>query len=520
MLVDLAAKSAEVYRRIELQVRLEQRPDLQAIARACFAVDVAEWINDWCWSYSPKDLTIPTEPFQLSLKQAEMIRWIDRLILEGQEGVLEKSRDVGVSWTLALYALNRFLFVPGFKTTLASYEAAKVDHLGDPDSLFEKIRIAMDMLPRWQLPQGWDVARHDNFMRLVNPENDNTIVGEVGRNIGRGGRSTLLIADEAAYLEHFPSAARAVSANADAKIWASTAPANGMANGFYLKREATRQRDPTLLFRMHWRDDPRKTEEWAEKRKAEMDPVDWAIEHEIDYGAATERQLIRAEWVRACHELWTRYKDEDIEGTIRSGLDVGAGKAESVLATVKGPALIDLSAWRDPDAVDTASMAIDQARELRAIAVLYDATGVGFGQGAIMARMASDLKQIGVNLGEPPPKWAKVEEGDKMVPASDRFANIKAWGWWQLRERCKASWEEVEGVKGHDPSDCLLLGVTDPILDAQLTQPTWSKNLRGKVQVDKAPQGAKSPDRADALVLALLDPPPPRLLQRGQMLGI
>jgi len=502
MLVALADQGSEALRRIDLATSHASSAVLQELAKASFAEDPAGWIDDWAWSYDPRQLDMPDLPFRLSQRQRELVTWLVGVVDRGEESVLEKGRDLGVSWIMALFALNRFLFVPGFKTTFGSYQADKVDHIGDPDSIFEKMRIAMDMLPEWQWPKGWDKTRHDNYMRFVNPENGNTVIGEVGKQIGRGGRSTLMIVDEAAFVEHFRSAARAVSANADAKVWASTA--NGMANGFYLKRETTRARDPSLVFRFHWRDDPRKTEAWATRQKAEMEPADWASEHDIDYGASVERTLIRAGWVEACRELGRRHRGEFSDRPTRCGLDVGAGKAESVLATMRGPAVVAIDAWRDPDAVDTASTAVDRAREVGAAVLNYDATGVGFGQGAIMKRLGA-VKVGAINLGDSAPDDVKIDEGDKRVPASERFANLKAFGWWSLREAAKASWEVVEGVKDHPLDECLLLEVDDPVLVAQLSQPTWSKTMKGKRQVDKAPDGMKSPDRADAVVLARVE---------------
>jgi hypothetical protein len=169
----------------------------------------------------------------------------------------------------------------------------------------------------------------------------------------------LYVVDEGAFLDHAKAVARAISANADARIWVSTA--NGMANGFYDKRQGAVRRDPTLVFRFHQRDDPRKAEAWAAEARARMEPDDWASEYEIDDGASVEWQLIKAEWIEACLELGRRHGHE-ITGELRSGLDVETGKAEPVLATLRGLLLFDLSAWRDPDAVETAGAALERAR--------------------------------------------------------------------------------------------------------------------------------------------------------------
>jgi hypothetical protein len=41
---------------------------------------------------------------------------------------------------------------------------------------------------------------HDNYMRIINPDNGATITGEAGDNIGRGGRTTMYFLDEWALL--------------------------------------------------------------------------------------------------------------------------------------------------------------------------------------------------------------------------------------------------------------------------------------------------------------------------------
>ena len=63
-------------------------------------------------------------------------------------------------------------------------------------------------------------------MRLLNPANDATIIGEAGDNIGRGGSCSLFFVDEAAYLEHPALIEAALTATTDVRIDIST-PCNG-----------------------------------------------------------------------------------------------------------------------------------------------------------------------------------------------------------------------------------------------------------------------------------------------------
>ena len=150
------------------------------------------WINTWVWTYDPR-LTgrgeLPWMPFDLFKKQEECIRWMWARIEAQEEGILEKSRDVGFSWMVCALATHKWLFVPGFKTMLGSYLEDLVDKIGNPDSLFEKLRLLIDRLPPWQQPRGYTKTEHAGFMRVVNPENGNAITGGVGENMGRMERS-------------------------------------------------------------------------------------------------------------------------------------------------------------------------------------------------------------------------------------------------------------------------------------------------------------------------------------------
>ena len=77
-------------------------------------------------------------------------------------------------------------------------------------------------LPHYLKPRGFKEHTHSNYMRLFNPANDATIIGEAGDNIGRGGRCSLFFVDEAAYLEHPALIEAALTATTDVRIDIST----------------------------------------------------------------------------------------------------------------------------------------------------------------------------------------------------------------------------------------------------------------------------------------------------------
>lgn len=275
-------------RRLTLLRDLKDNPAAQAVEKEFCRRDPVHWFNNWAWTYDPRAVAnkLPAYlPFDLFPRQVDLVGWLLARVAGSEEGLVEKSRDVGWTWVAAGFALNRWLFCPGFKTTFGSRKEEYVDRIGDPDSIFEKIRLLYYRLPLWMRPVGFDPNEHDNFRRLINPANGNVIVGEAGDNMGRGGRATLYLVDEGAYIERAERVEASIVANADCRVWASSV--NGRDNLFARKRHEGGLRQEQI-FRFHWRDDPRKDDAWAAKVRATLETRIWAAEYDIDYEASAD----------------------------------------------------------------------------------------------------------------------------------------------------------------------------------------------------------------------------------------
>lgn len=179
------------------------------IERQKCAADILYWFDRHVWTYDPRltrernpDGTrkSPYVPFRLWPKQREILLQIGELVDAGEEGLIEKSRDTGATYLTAGFALHRWLFVPGFKTTFGSRKVDYVDKRDNPDSIFAKLRIMLRRQPAELLPEGFNWSQHDNYMRIVNPATGSVISGEGGEDMGRGGRSSLYVVDEAAFV--------------------------------------------------------------------------------------------------------------------------------------------------------------------------------------------------------------------------------------------------------------------------------------------------------------------------------
>ena len=159
----------------------------------------AEFINDWGMTFDPRNAErgLPTNfPFVLFPKQIELVNWVVARWKSRDDGVIEKSRDIGMTWLAAAIAHWVTFFHPGTVVGFGSRKEDLVDKNGDPDSIFWKIQAYIAGLPIEFRPK--DQTR--THLCIVNNDNGSVIKGEAGDNIGRGGRSSLFFKDEALIL--------------------------------------------------------------------------------------------------------------------------------------------------------------------------------------------------------------------------------------------------------------------------------------------------------------------------------
>lgn len=473
-----------------------------------------EAIEDWLVTFDPRKASdgLPSYmPFMLFPKQREFVLWLRDRFERKEEGLVEKSREVGASWVCLAFAWWLWTFHSGVKISFGSRVERDVDRIHDADSLFEKFRIMMRRLPRELQPTDWDEREHAPFLRLINPENGNSITGEGGRNIGRGGRSTIYFVDEAAFIEYPDDVDKALSENTSCKIYVSTP--NGTGNPFYRKRFGGH----IPVFTLKWTDDPRKNDDWYQKKVLLLEPETLAQEVDLDYEASAGDTVIPAAHVRASVALRKILekdgllpKTADYEGI--GGLDVAAGgKAKSVFVPRHGPIVGKSIGWSEEDTMNTAGRADLCAHETRCIIVKYDVIGVGQGVSAGLRRIPRARAQ-GVNVGN---KATRKRWPDKKM-ARDKFANLKAELWWTARDRLRRTYEHwlfVTGAGGtqHELGELLLLP-DDRKMCSELSLPRYGHTEAGRIQIETkrhmTTRGIPSPDHADAVILTFAPAPP------------
>lgn len=469
-----------------------------AADRAACAADVVSWVDTWCRTYDPREEG-KSIPFKLWPKQAEFLRWLRERELAREDGLCEKSRDAGISFLCAAYALHGWLFRPGWKCGFGSRKLELVDSLGDRDSIFEKIRFMMRGLPEWQLPRGFRFGVHDCHTRIVNPETGSTITGEGGDQIGRGGRNSMYFVDEAAHIPRPHLIDQAMVANTNVRIDVSTP--NGSGNPFYRKRFS----GLVNVFTFRWTDDPRKNEQWKRETIAKKGSTVFAIEYGLDYSASLEGICIPGDWVQAAVDLvlpgWT--DDPEGKGQRWAGLDIGEeGNDLSVFIPRRGPVVAMPESWQGLLTTQTAWKARDLAAAWKADALYFDADGVGTGVKGTLRSAETPLpfRVEPIHAGGSPTdnRWPDGKT------SGEKFLNLKAELWWRLRCRFERTFEHVSKVAEH-PTDELISLPDHQGLIGELSQVQREFTDRGKIKIESKDalqrRGIKSPDFADALVL-------------------
>lgn len=479
--------------------------------------DRAYWVNAYCKTYDPR--TPGKElPFTLWPKQEAFLAWIGERAAKKQGGVCAKARDGGISFVCCADALHDFLFLPGSKTGFGSRKLEYVDDLGNPDSLFEKIRFMLRRLPDWMLPRGWKAGKHDCHTRFVNPATGATITGEGGDEIGRGGRCGKYFLDEHAFLEHPDRVEQALVATTDVLIRVSTP--NGPGNAFYRLRHSL---PAEQVFEFHWRDDPRKDDAWHAKKLVEVGPTVFAAEYDIDFSASIEGICIPGAWVRSAvreeqgvaatgaqtanNGTATGNGSATVpaNGRLVAGFDIGEeGDNLSVFLPRTGGYVGLPVSWGKSNTTETAWRGRDEAKRLGAAEVYYDSVGVGAGIKGTWDTAEIwqvPFRKVPINTGASPTEnvWPDGETSQQ------KFANLKAELWWCLRLRFERTYEHVTGKATHRPEDMISLP-DHPQLVAQLSTVLYRRTETGKVRIESkdelARRGIKSPDFAEALVLS------------------
>jgi len=191
---------------------------------------------------------------------------------------------------------------------------------------------------------------------------------------------------------------------------------------------------------------------------------------------------------------------------IRLGIDIAAdGGDEFVIAEADGyvtKVIHRSSGSANENAVDVAKMCMDQIHAAEAkhvergvlepVKVKIDTIGVGWGVVSMLQKWSDEGRHKGkiipVNVAE-------------RAKDPEKFRNIRAELWWNGRALLQPRQDGSQDVRLDN----------DRKVMSQLAGPTFKSDSSGRIQieskVDMKRRGVSSPDRAEAVLLALYEPP-------------
>lgn len=231
---------------------------------------------------------------------------------------------------------------------------------------------------------------------------------------------------------------------------------------------------------------------WAEEKREE-----WGEDNPIyrakilgEFSEDDPGRVIRGSDVASCRVDASTPRTDDELLPVELGVDVGGGGDETVIRERRGATAGREWRERSDQPSTIAPLVLRAIRESGATRVKIDSIGIGAGLVGELVNLgatgAHDAQIVGVNVSEAP-----------RDPAT--YENLRAEMWWMARLHSeKRSWD----LSGMDNADQTV---------AQLLEPKWSLNTRGRIQVEKKDEIRKrlgrSPDNADALLLAFWVPP-------------
>ena len=218
------------------------------------------WFEYYAWGYDPRpDAPLQVMPVSLFEFQTRYITWLERLVFEQREsGLVEKARDMGATVVAVGWTDKQWLFRPGFSAMLCSATEDLVDSKKDPDTLFEKVRFQLKLVPEWMLPAGFSVDKDLTYMNIANPANDAVITGSAPTaKVGRQRRRTVVLMDEFASWP-FGGYPQYTALSQTARSLLALATPEGRFN----KYAEWRHSGVANVFEMDWRAHPWKDKRW------------------------------------------------------------------------------------------------------------------------------------------------------------------------------------------------------------------------------------------------------------------
>lgn len=245
------------------------------IIRKC-KEDPIFFFNMFLWTYNPR-LDKPHVPFITYPYQDDFIKQIVEAVETGIDVRVEKSRDMGLSWTMLWIFLWWFLFKE-WSVLLWSYKEDYVDAQGNMDSAFERLRYMIKRLPKQLKPKDM-LSKYMNISAPWCWE----ISGDVWVNFWTWGRRKVVFMDEFALRPRDETALQKTKDVTECRIFWWTPNWTSNVYGKVMTNHKAYRHLLNKKIRLPWRLHPLKTNVWYEFQKMTRTATDLAQEVDISY---------------------------------------------------------------------------------------------------------------------------------------------------------------------------------------------------------------------------------------------
>ena len=182
------------------------------------ALDPVAWCNALAMTLDPRRAE-SVIPFVLWPYQVAVMESLQRCIAAGEDVLIEKSRDMGLTWIILATLLWHWIYVQDFTALIGSRKENEVDQRGNMGTHFERMRFMLRKLPdayKGRQLAWYDERKHANYMALQNQATGAQITGEsTNASFSRQGRYTAVFLDEFAVID----------SNLQDEIWVATGDA-------------------------------------------------------------------------------------------------------------------------------------------------------------------------------------------------------------------------------------------------------------------------------------------------------
>lgn len=267
---------------------VNKRSDMQSVAKYLCASNIFFWLEHYCFTFDPRPDSLHHLSFIPYPFQKDLINQILNSIRSGDDILIEKSRDMGVTWCVLYVFQWLWQFHSGYNLHIGSKKQDNVDVIGDPATLFGKLRYNLRMQPKWLLPKGFSMSKHSHLLKILNPETGNTITGESSNpDFSRSGRYSAVLFDEFAFWNNDYEAWTAAGDSTTSRIAVSTP------FGKFNKFADLRFNSSIKVLTLHWKQHPLKSDLWYQEQLKRRTSDEIARELDINYLLSVEGRVYK-----------------------------------------------------------------------------------------------------------------------------------------------------------------------------------------------------------------------------------